>query len=143
MDKSVSLEKALEFSRWVIAAVAAFLSGIPELVGLLVLLMIIDTLFGFEVARKNKSLSVQVAIEGASGKVYRLGAVAVFAIFQAYVQIPGIDLVLAATVFYIAPEILSIIKNLAILGVPVPPQIDRVLEYFADKGRSNENKRLP
>ena len=87
-------ENIMEYLKWIIGILVGVFYSVHNFTWLLLVLMIIDTLFGFAVARKRKNLSPSVAADGATGKVYRLGVVATMAIIEYFVNVPGIDLTL-------------------------------------------------
>lgn len=133
MSKHVQIEGIMDYGKWIMAGAAGFLSAIPELTWFLVLLMLVDTLFGTAVAIKQKKLSSTSAWNGATKKLGSIGIVALAALIDGYVDILGMDLVQVSTVFYIGPELLSILRNAAILEVPVPPQFTKVMRYFQEE----------
>lgn len=119
------------------AALAAFLHSIPELTYFLLWLMLLDTFFGMAVAIKRQRLSAREALVAANQKMGVLGILVLAAMVNRYVNFLGLDLVTIATVFYIGPQILSILKNAAIIGIPIPPQIVGVLRVFQDREIDN------
>jgi toxin secretion/phage lysis holin len=132
MDKQLfsGLEHQMDFFKWGLAAAGALFSAIPELVWLLVGLMVADVIFGFAAAWKAKDVSPTKAWDGVHRKLLSLGVISVAALLDMYIDLLGVDLVQVATLFYIGPELLSIVRNAAIAGVPVPPQFTQVLRYF-------------
>jgi toxin secretion/phage lysis holin len=95
-------------------------------------------LFGTAAAVKSKKLSSQSAWMAATRKLGSLGIIVLAAVIDSYVDLLGIDLVQVTTVFYIGPELVSILRNAAILEVPVPPQFTSVLRYFQDKEKDKD-----
>jgi toxin secretion/phage lysis holin len=128
-----STVEVLEHIKWISVGVAAFLHSIPELTYFLLILMALDTLFGLGAAIKERRLSSTSMWMAATRKLGSLGIVVLAAVVDQYINLLGIDLVQVATVFYIGPELVSILKNAAILEVPIPPQFVGVLRYFQDK----------
>jgi len=64
-------------------------------------------------------------------KIVSLILVGVAAMLTPYIGgLVEINLAQAASAFYIVPEMLSISRNAARLGVPVFSEFERVLEYF-------------
>lgn len=134
----------MDYGKWILAGLAAIFHGIPELTYFLLMLMALDCAFGLGVAIKQRDVSPTAAWKGATKKLGSLGIVVLAALVDNYIDILGIDLVQVVTVFYIGPELLSILRNAAILEVPVPPQFVSVLRYFQTKdGETVENKRIP
>jgi phage-related holin len=73
-------------------------------------------------------------------ETYRPPVICIAALLDVYIDLLGIDLVQVTTLFYIGPELLSIIRNAAIAGVPVPSQFTQVLRYFNQESESKEVK---
>jgi toxin secretion/phage lysis holin len=134
------IETQMEFYKWALPAVGVFTTVIPELVWLLVGLMIADVIFGFAAAWKSRDLSPTRMWDGVTKKILSLGVICIAALLDVYIDLLGIDLVQVTTLFYIGPELLSIIRNAAIAGVPVPSQFTQVLRYFNQESESKEVK---
>ena len=132
MDRKfeVDAEGVVSYAKWIAATLVAFLDGIPELTWFLIMLMVLDLIFGIGVSFKLGRPSIRLAWEASTRKIYSLGIIVLAALVDQYVDLLGIDLVQVATVFYIGPEILSILRSAAILEVPVPPQFAQVLKAF-------------
>lgn len=128
---------------WV-RAVAAVLLGVwaalPELTHLLVWLMVLDTCLGIIIAVKQRNLSASAAWDGATKKLGSLLMVAVAALLNPHIQaFIEINLVQAASAFYIVPELTSIMRNAATLEIPAFTQLQPILRYFqAASGESKE-----
>jgi toxin secretion/phage lysis holin len=132
--------------KWAAALTVGLWTAVPELTQLLVTLMVIDIVLGLMVARKLRNLSAKAAWDGAQKKVTALILVAVAALLSPRIQpIIEINLVQAASAFYIVPELLSITRNAAILDVPVFNQMTVVLRYFqaVSETEKREDKPLP
>lgn len=120
-----------QYIKGLVVLVAAFWYSIPELTQLLVMLMVVDAIFGVWVAWKQRNLSATRAWEGMTKKIGSLLLVGVAALLNPHIQdIIEINLVQAASAFYIVPELLSIMRNAAILDIPVFSQFTTVLRYF-------------
>lgn len=119
---------------WVRGAMAVLLgvwSVLPELTHLLVWLMVADTVLGFAVAIKQRNVSSAQAWNGATKKLGSLLMVGVAALLNPHIQsFIQINLVQAASAFYIVPELTSITRNAALLDVPVFAQLKDILKYF-------------
>jgi toxin secretion/phage lysis holin len=133
-------EAQMDFYKWVLPAVGVFTSAIPELVWLLVGLMVADIIFGVAAAWAAKDVSPTRMWDGVTKKILSLGVICIAALLDIYIDLLGIDLVQVTTLFYIGPELLSIIRNAAIAGVPVPTQFTQVLRYFNQEEASKEVK---
>lgn len=127
----VDIDRVLDWLRVAAAAVAALWCAIPSLTQLLILLMGVDILLGLILAIRRRDLSVTTAVDGMTRKIVSLILVGVAAMLTPYVGgLVEINLAQAASAFYIVPEMLSISRNAAQLGVPVFSAFERVLEYF-------------
>ncbi len=127
----VDIDRVLDWLRVAAAAVAALWCAIPSLTQLLILLMGVDILLGLILAIRRRDLSVTTAVDGMTRKIVSLILVGVAAMLTPYVGgLVEINLAQAASAFYIVPEMLSISRNAAQLGVPVFSEFERVLEYF-------------
>lgn len=142
------IDNSIQGCRWILAGCALIWFRIPELTQLLLILMIIDIVFGLIVAIKERDLSAHAALWGVTKKFSVLILIAVAAIFNHYVQpIIEINLTQAASVFYIVPEMLSISRNAARIGIPVFSEFERVLGYFrnysaldVEKGKEDKHE---
>lgn len=142
------IDNLIQGCRWILAGCALIWFRIPELTQLLLILMIIDIVFGLIVAIKERDLSTHAALWGVTKKFSVLILIAVAAIFNHYVQpIIEINLTQAASVFYIVPEMLSISRNAARIGIPVFSEFERVLGYFrnysaldVEKGKEDKHE---
>jgi len=133
----------MEYLKWVLAGLAAFLHGVPELTWFLLVLMAVDTILGIWSAVVQRDLSSSAMWGGVTKKVGSLLIVALGAAINRFVKVPGIDFVMVFTGFYIGPELLSIIRNAGIVGIPLPPQLVQVLRYFQDKDKPDANRTVP
>lgn len=138
-----SAEHTMDYLKWILAGVAAFFHNVPELTWFLLILMAIDTVFGVWVAAKQQHISPTAMWDGVTKKIGSLLIICLGAAINHFVGIKGIDFVLVFTGFYIGPELFSILRNAAIVGVPVPPQVTSVMRYFRDKDAANANSVIP
>lgn len=125
-----------EYGRWVVAGVAAFFASIPQLTWLLMALMLIDMAFSFGVAILKKNVEPSSFQKEATDKLGRLAIIAIGGMFDTYLTIPGINWMMAATIFYIGPELLSIFRNAALIGIPIPPQMVSILRAFQEQDKN-------
>jgi toxin secretion/phage lysis holin len=125
--------------QWTIATLTAFWHGLPAATQLLFWLMVIDFALGVIVAVRTRNLSAGIAWAGVTKKLVALLLVGVAALLNPHVQgLMEINLVQAASVFYIIPELTSIARNAAILEVPVFAEYKDILRYFSDRGANKE-----
>lgn len=142
MNEKTLVEYTYEYGKWGLAGIAAFLNSIPQLTWFLLWLMVLDlVVFTPWVMALEKDLSVRRWLQEVNGKLKRLAIIVLAGLLNYYINIAGIDFVQVVTVFYIGPEILGILKDAAILGIPVPDQLTGVMRYFQEK--DDENKPLP
>ena len=131
LSVNIQIDDAFEYLRWGAAGCALLWIQIPELTQLLLIMMVADVVLGLIVAIKKRDLSASTASWGVTKKLIVLLLVGMAAVLNHYIQpIIEINLTQAASVFYIVPEMLSISRNAAELGVPVFSQFETVLEYF-------------
>jgi toxin secretion/phage lysis holin len=127
----VDIDNVTDGLRWIAATVAAFWLQIPSLTQLLIILMGVDILLGLILAIRHRDVSVATAMDGVTRKLVSLILVGVAALLTPYVSgLVEINLAQAASAFYIVPEMLSISRNSARLGVPVFSEFERILDYF-------------
>lgn len=114
----------------IVAGVSAYFEIIAIPVLVLMLVMIIDYITGLAGAYISKQLNSRIGVVGIIKKVGYLGLVAVgvtadYIIYSALSQI-GIDIGLGycvgmvITIWLIINELISILENLAEIGVPLP-----------------------
>ena len=127
----VDIDNVTDGLRWIAATVAAFWLQIPSLTQLLIILMGVDILLGLILAIRHRDVSVATAMDGVTRKLVSLILVGVAALLTPYASgLVEINLAQAASAFYIVPEMLSISRNSARLGVPVFSEFERILDYF-------------
>lgn len=101
-----------------IAAGAAFWTGLPFILQLLVYIMALDILSGVIAAFVSKELSSDVSFRGLAKKAMILLMVA---LAQLLGQAIGVaQLAVAVAAFYCVHEALSILENAAKAGLPIP-----------------------
>lgn len=122
----------------VAAGVGELLGGYDQFLHALVLFVIIDYITGVLRAAKRHKLSSQV---GGWGIVKKLVLFFMVAVANELDHIIGTDhlIRLAAISFFLSNEGISLLENIAALGVPIPPRLLRTLEEMKDKGK-DENK---
>ena len=128
--------------RSVMAVLLGVWASLPELTHLLIWLMVADTILGVAVAIKQRNLSSAQAWNGATKKLGSLLMVAVAALLNPHIQsFIEINLVQAASAFYIVPELTSIMRNAATLEVPAFTQLQPILRYFQAASGADEAKK--
>ena len=110
------------------------LGGCDGLLYALIAFIVIDYITGVMCAIENHELSSEIGFKGISRKVLIFLLVGIANIVD--VDVIGTGSVLRAAVcfFYISNEGLSILENAAILGLPIPEQLKKVLKQIKNRG---------
>ncbi|MBR4442847.1 MAG: phage holin family protein [Clostridia bacterium] len=149
------MKKVTEFLAAIGGAIASFFVNMPPLVWILIAVMTIDFITGLICAAMGKSektengyISSNQAFIGLMKKALILLVVLLAALLDKAVSTgAGIafEAVMGATcLWFIASEGFSILENVALMGIPVPKVLLKLLEIMKDKGdvpeeRSEEN----
>lgn len=145
-------KKILELLAAAGGAIASFFVSMPPLVWILIAVMTIDYVTGLIVAALGKSLKTEngyiashIAFIGLLKKALILLVVLLASLLDMAVSHgAGIqfEAVMGATcLWFIASEGLSILENVACMGIPVPKILLRILEIMKDKGNGPEEAR--
>lgn len=138
------MEWAWKAVQAITTVVAGFWCALPGFTQLLVLLMIVDVVLGTMLAFRNRDYSVKAAREGANRKVGALLLVLVAGLLNHYIPLPfEVDLVQAASAFYVVAEMGSISRNAAALDIPVFVQFKQVMRYFQAQSGEDSNEETP
>lgn len=116
-----------------------FLGGWDGLLYALIAFVAIDYVTGVMCAISNHTLSSEVGFKGICRKVLIFLLVGIGSILDAHVIGSGSVLRTAVIFFYISNEGVSILENVARLGLPVPEKIKVVLEQLHDRSAKEEN----
>ncbi|CDO03091.1 toxin secretion/phage lysis holin [Oceanobacillus picturae] len=113
-----------------------YLFGDVKFLHLLLLLMALDILTGLSKAFKNKNLWSRKSLFGYARKVLILVVIILANVVD---QILGLNgaVTYATVLFYLANEGLSIIENLATVGVLVPASLAEKLKSIDDKANAS------
>ena len=144
-------KKILELLSAVGGAVASFFVTMPPLVWILIAVMTIDYITGLICGAMGKSektetgyLESHAAFKGLMKKALILFVVLLAALLDMAVSKgAGIqfEAVMGATcLWFIASEGLSVLENVASMGVPVPKILLQLLEIMRNKGEAVEEK---
>ena len=142
-------KKVIEFLSALGGAIASFFVNMPPLVWILIAVMTMDFITGLicgAMGRSKKTengyLASHAAFEGLMRKVLIIFVVLLAAALDAAVSKgAGIqfEAVVGATcLWFIASEGLSILENVASMGVPVPKILLKLLEIMKQKGDGPE-----
>ncbi len=145
------MRKASEILAAIGGAIASFFVSMPPIVWILIAVMSIDYITGLITGAMGKSnktengyLESHAALKGLLKKSLIILVVLLAALLdQAVSTGAGIqfEAVMGATcLWFIASEGLSILENVALMGVPVPAILLRLLEVMRAKGDGKETK---
>lgn len=130
-------------SRGVFAALGGFLSwffgSLDFMLYVLITLAVCDYVTGVFCAAIKKELSSSVGFKGIAKKTIMFIFVGIGHLFDRLMQ-TGDVLRTAVVFFYIANESVSIIENAAVIGLPVPETLKKVLAQIKNKGDKGETK---
>ena len=117
-----------------------FLGGFDGLLYALLAFIIIDYITGVLCAIENHELSSEVGFKGVTRKCMIILLVGIANIVD--IDVIGTGSVLRAAVcfFYISNEGLSILENAAILGLPIPDQLKKVLKQIKNRAGNEKFK---
>ena len=117
-----------------------FLGGFDGLLYALLAFIIIDYITGVLCAIENHELSSEVGFKGVTRKCMIILLVGIANIVD--IDVIGTGSVLRAAVcfFYISNEGLSILENAAILGLPIPEQLRKVLKQIKNRAGNEKLK---
>ena len=147
-------KKLSEFFAAIGGAIASFFVSMPPLVWILVAVMSIDYVTGLICGAMGKSkktengyLASHEAWKGLMKKALILLVVLLASLLDMAVSKgAGIqfEAVMGATcLWFIASEGLSVLENVASMGVPVPRILLKLLEIMKDKGNGPEEEKQP
>jgi toxin secretion/phage lysis holin len=119
--------------------VQAYLFGEVKFLDLLVLLMGIDIVTGIIKAWKNKKLRSRTGWFGYVRKIGIFGAIIAANIIDIILDLNG-AIAYSTVLFYIVNEILSVVENLAEMGVKVPKVLTDKLHTMQTEEDKKEGK---
>ena len=105
-----------------------FLGGCDGLLYALIAFVAIDYITGVMCAINDKALSSEVGFKGICKKVAIFCLVGIGHVLDTQVIQNGSVLRTAVIFFYLSNEGISIIENVALIGLPVPKKLKEVLE---------------
>ena len=115
-----------------------FLGGFDGFLYALVVFVVIDYITGLMAAFFQKKLSSEIGFKGICKKVTIFCLVGIGHILDAQVIGSGSILRTAVIFFYLSNEGISIIENVAVIGLPVPKKLLEVLEQLHDEAEKTE-----
>jgi toxin secretion/phage lysis holin len=114
--------------------VISFLGGWDQGLQILFLLMAADYATGVLGAFKTKTVNSDVMFWGGIRKITILFVVGLAAQVDGWLHLDAPVVRTAALYFYAGREGLSVVENLGVLGVPLPPAVLNFLEQLKQKG---------
>lgn len=115
-----------------------FLGGLDGFLYALIVFVVVDYITGLMAAFIQKKLSSETGFKGICKKVAIFCLVGVGHILDAQVIGAGSVLRTAVIFFYLSNEGISIIENVAVIGLPVPQKLIDVLEQLREEKEEDE-----
>ena len=112
----------------------AFFGKTDRLIYALVVFVFVDYATGICVAIHNRQLSSSVGAKGIVKKVVIFLVVLVAHVSDQYLMSSNCVLRTVTTMFYLSNECISIFENVGKLGVPLPAQMNTLLQYLKSRG---------
>lgn len=139
------MDKFNEFAKvilgGVITAVSGFLGGMDGIMYTLIIFVSIDYVTGVGAAAKRRQLSSEVGFWGIAKKVCIIALVGIAHSIDAYVMGAGNVFRTAVALYYIGNEGLSLMENIANLGVQLPQKLIDVLRQLRDNNDDKGGKK--
>lgn len=117
---------------------ATLLGGWDKPLQILVVLMVADYVTGILGAIKTKSVNSEVMFWGGIRKITILFVVGLAVLIDGWIGGNSAVFRTLAVYFYAGREGLSVVENLGILGVYLPPKLKEFLEQLNDKGAAKQ-----
>lgn len=122
----------------VLGLLATLLGGWDKPLQLLVVLMVADYVTGVLGAIKTKTVNSEVMFWGGIRKITILFVVGLAVLVDGWVGGDSAVFRALAVYFYAGREGLSVVENLGILGVYLPPKLKEFLEQLNEKGGAKQ-----
>ncbi|OME86551.1 holin [Paenibacillus lautus] len=122
----------------VLGLLATLLGGWDKPLQILVVLMVADYITGILGAVKTKAVNSEVMFWGGIRKITILFVVGLAVLIDGWVGGDSAVFRTLAVYFYAGREGLSVMENLGILGVYIPPKIKEFLEQLNEKGEAKQ-----
>ena len=145
------MKKIVEILAAAGGAIASFFCSIPPVVWILIAVMTLDLITGIITGVMCKSkktetggLSSSVAFRGLMKKVLILIVIGLAALIDRAVaetaDIQFAAVMYASCLWFIASEGMSILENVALIGIPVPKILSKALDILRKKGDGPEDE---
>lgn len=122
----------------VLGLLATLLGGWDKPLQILVVLMVADYISGILGAIKTKSVNSEVMFWGGIRKITILFVVGLATLIDGWTGGDSAVFRTLAVYYYAGREGLSVIENLGILGVYLPPKLKEFLEQLKEKGEAKQ-----
>ena len=108
----------------------SFLGGVDGFLYALIAFVVIDYITGVMVGITQKKLSSEVGFKGICKKVLIFCLVGVGSIVDTKILCEGNAIRTAVVFFYLSNEGISILENVAIIGLPIPQKLKDILKQL-------------
>lgn len=122
----------------VVGLLATLLGGWDKPLQILVVLMVADYVSGILGAIKTKSVNSEVMFWGGIRKITILFVIGLAVLIDGWIGGDSAVFRTLAVYYYAGREGLSVMENLGILGVYIPPKIKEFLEQLNKKGEAKQ-----
>jgi toxin secretion/phage lysis holin len=120
-----------------IGTLGAFLGGWDKPLQFLLWLMLADYVTGLLGALKTRSVNSDVMFWGGIRKITVLFVIGLAAMIDSWIQPDAAVFRTIAIFFYAGREGLSVVENLGVIGVPLPPKLVEFLAQLNEKGKGD------
>jgi toxin secretion/phage lysis holin len=115
-----------------------YLGGVDGFIYALVAFVLIDYLSGVMLAITERKISSHVGFRGIFRKVLIFALVGIGNVIDVYLIKNGSPVRTACIFFYLGNEGISILENVAKMGLPVPEKLKNILEQINEEDNENE-----
>lgn len=115
------------------AVIGSFIGGFDGFIIALIILMVLDYVTGVIDAIVEHELNSKIGAIGILRKILMFVVIGVAHVIDVYViKSPGV-LRTATIFFYVSNEGISILENMALIGVPIPKKLKKMLAQLNEK----------
>lgn len=138
------MKQMVTIGQYIFAAVGGFLGwflgGVDGFLYALIVFVVVDYITGLMAAFIQKKVSSEVGFRGICKKVAVFCLVGIGHVLDTQVIKTGSVLRTAVIFFYLSNEGISIIENIALVGLPVPQKLIDVLEQLNSKNDDRDDR---
>lgn len=120
----------MDILNWLVIQLSALFSHGHQMIYALLLFVLLDYITGVCLAVQSHRLSSEIGAKGITRKIAVFIVIAFCHILDEYLMDTENALEFLSTTFYLANEAISIMENIARLGVPLPYKLKEVLKIF-------------